>query len=472
VNRQPWQQGISLLVLTSLLSACASFGPERTPSAPIEAQQLALSEGTSQGPQAGWWRQLHDDQLNALIDQALTHAPSMKLAADRLAEARAVVGLSESALGPQIDANASRDRQLYSANGLFSTPYGGQYVNNYTLSLNAAWELDFWGKNRAQVNAALGQTRAAAYEVAQAQLTLTQAVIGQYTALQREFAQIRINQGRIQLAQTRLQLLRARVNAGMLSADTLNAVEQGIAGLQAQNAGIRGDIQRTRHALAALTGQSPSALDSLTPSPLGDTPAVSDARLTTDLLGRRPDIASQRELVTSMEESVKVARAEFYPNISISGFIGQNALTYGSLFESGSKVVDFQPAITLPIFHSGQLRANLRVEQSRYDQAVDNYNQTVLNGLKDAADALTGQQQAHVQLLDASHGLDASRKQADAMQLRLKAGIVGKLEVLDSQDNLLAEQSSHFDAQASARLAWAALNTAMGGGLTANPATR
>ncbi|TDR80738.1 efflux transporter outer membrane subunit [Paludibacterium purpuratum] len=472
MNRHPWQQGISLLVLTSLLSACASFGPERTPSTPLNAQQLALSEDTSQAPQAGWWRQLHDDQLNALIDQALAHSPSLKLAADRLGEARAAVGLNESTLGPQVNLNAVKDRQLYSVNGLFPPPIGGNYYNSYTLSLNAAWELDFWGKNRARVKAALGQARAAAYEGQQAQLALTQAVIGQYTALQREFAQIRVNQSRIQLAQTRLLLMRARVSAGLLSADNLHTVEQGIAGLQAQNAGIQGDIQRTRHALAALTGQNPSALDNLTPHALGDAPSVNEARLTADLLGRRPDIASQREQVASMEENIKVARAQFYPDVSISGLIGLNSLEYGKLFQSNSKIVDFQPAISLPIFHSGQLRANLRVEQARYDQAVDSYNQAVLNGLKEAADALTGQQQANTQLADSRRGFDASRKLANAMLLRLKAGMVGKLEVLDSQDNQLAEEGAHLDAQAAARLAWANLNTAMGGGMTANPATR
>jgi outer membrane protein TolC len=224
--------------------------------------------------------------------------------------------------------------------------------------------------------------------------------------------------------------------------------------------------------LAALIGQNPAALDNFTPADLGDTPAIDDARLTADLLGRRPDIASQRELVKSMEENVKAARAEFYPNVSISSLIGLNSLEYSTLYHGNSKIVDFQPAISLPIFHSGQLRANLRIEQTRYDQAVDNYNQTVLNGLKDAADALSGQQQAATQLQDVHRGFAASIKQAEAMQLRMKAGIVGKLDVLDSQDNRLAQEGTQLEAQVSARLAWATLNTAMGGGMTANPATR
>ncbi|BEV73126.1 MULTISPECIES: efflux transporter outer membrane subunit [unclassified Paludibacterium] len=472
MNRHPWQQGLSLLVLTSMLSGCASFGPEHTPSTTLTTQQLALSQEPGQGPQAGWWHDLHDARLDQLIEQALAQSPSMKLAADRLGEARAAVGLSESTLGPQVDAHASRDRQLYSANGLFPPPVGGSYFNAYTLSLNAAWELDFWGKNRARTNAALGQARAAAYEMQQAQLTLTNAVIGQYTALQREFDQLRINRARLQLAQTRLQLMRARVNAGLMSADNLHMVEQSMAGLQAQNAGISAEIQRTRHALAALTGQGPTALDQFTPTELGNTPAMNEARLTTDLLGRRPDIASQRETVTSMEENVKVAERQFYPDISISGLIGLNSLEYSTLFERSSKIVDFQPAISLPIFHSGQLRANLRIEQSRYDQAVDRYNQTVLNGLKDAADALTNAKQANAQLADAQRGFSASRKLAAAMQLRMNAGMAGKLEVLDSQDNLLVQEGTHLEAQAAARLAWANLNTAMGGGMTASPATR
>ena len=467
MNRPNWQQSVSMLLLSSVLSACASFGPDKAPAERMTAAQLTLPDQPAHQPEAGWWQALHDQTLNQLIDQAIGNAPSMRLAADRLREAKNAVGLNQSSLGPQLNLNAIDERQLYSANGLFPPPIGGNYVNSYTLSLNAAWELDFWGKNRARVAAALGQARAAVFERQQAALTLTQAIIAQYTALQRQLQQLQINQARIRLAQSRIQLMRARVQAGLLSADTLHPVEQGLAGLQSQMAMLLADGQRSRHALATLSGQAPTALDQLQPEPLGPTPAVADAKLTAGLLGSRPDIASQREMVESMSEMVKASKAEFYPNISISGLVGVNSLAYSTLFKQASKIVDVQPALTLPIFHSGQLRANLQIAESRYDQAVDQYNQTVLTSLQQAADAMAGDEQARAQLKDAQRAGQASQKTADAMRLRMQAGMANKLDILDSQDNLLQARASQFDAEANARLAWVSLNTAMGGGVIA-----
>lgn len=475
MNRHPWQQRVSLLVLTTMLSACAGFGPDHKPATVLSPKELALSESDSRGPRAGWWRQLRDARLDTLIERALADAPSMQLARHRLDEARAAIGLTESQSGPQVDLNARADRERYSANGMyqaFGQQFGGLFINNYTLSLNAAWDLDLWGKNRAQARAALGQAQAAAFEEQQARLALTQAVIAQYTALQLQLQQQDINRTRIGLADSRIQLMRARVNAGLLSADSLHQVEQAVAALEAQNAAIHGNIQRARHALAALTGQQPGALDGFLPARLNDTPAPDAERLTANLLGRRPDIAGRRALVEAMSENVNAARADFYPDISITGLIGVNSVSYSNLFERSSRVLGIAPAVSLPIFHSGQLQSNLRIAQSRYDQAVDSYNQAVLDGLKDAADALSGQRQASAQLSQARQGYDASRKGADAMMLRLKAGLVGKLDVLDSLDNKLAQQSKQLDAQANARLAWASLNTAMGGGLIAGQAPR
>lgn len=472
MNRHPWQQGVSLLVLTSLLSGCAGFGPERTPATLLSAKQLALPAKAGKIPAQNWWAQLSDPKLDQLIDTALNNSPSLRLAQDRLSEARNAVGISESQLGPQVDLNAQRDRQRYSTNGIMPAPIGGNYYNSYTLSLNASWEIDFWGKNHAQIRAALGEVTTAEFEAQQARLVLTQAVIAQYTVLQRQIQQQQINQQRIQLASSRIRLMQARVSAGMLSADNVQQAEMEMASLQTENASIRGDIARARHALAALTGQAPNALDSLEPSNLGETPKMDEALLTADLLGRRPDIASQRARVETMQEKVTVARAEFYPNVSISGLAGANSLNYGTLFDFSSRIIDFTPAISLPIFHSGQLQSNLRTQQSRYDQAVDSYNQSVLDGLKDAADALTGQRQANTQLLQTSHGFTASKKAADAMLLKLRAGMVSKLDVLDSQDTALAQRSNQLEAQAGSRLAWANLNTALGGGLTTNPRIR
>lgn len=472
MNKPHWQQAAGLLMLTTLLGGCASFGQDSEPAKPLTAEALKLPAGGRAAVAADWWRQLDDAALNQLIQTALAQSPSLKLADARLREARAAVGLTESREGPQVSANASMDRERYSLYGLFPPPIGGNFYNVYTLSLGGSWEIDFWGKHRAEVKAALGNQQAIALEASQARLTITQAVIAQYTSLQRIQAQQDVLKARQQLAESRVALVRARVNAGLLSADALNQAEIQTRRLSQQQSALAADLDHARHALAALSGQTPDALKGLQAAAMKPAPQLQDAALTLDLLGRRPDIVAQRMRVEAMNESIKAAKAEFYPNVSLTGFIGQSALESGNLLKNQSRVLGITPAINLPIFTSGALQSNLAATRARYDMAVESYNQTVLDALRDAADSLSTWQKTASQLSDSRQATRLSRKDSDSTTARFKAGLVNKLAVLDAQEADLNQQSGHIDALAANRLAWSALNTALGGGFSANEASQ
>ncbi|WP_028534683.1 efflux transporter outer membrane subunit [Paludibacterium yongneupense] len=476
VNRQHWQQSLGLLILTAVLSGCAGFGTEQTPARLLTPEQLALQSARKAGPQDGWWRKLNDPQLNKLIDNAVANSPSLQQADARIRQAVQAAGIVESRDGLQVDAALAADRQKFSDNSLTGSELRGAgyklIQNTYTAQISAAWTLDIWGKNAAATRAALGAARSAEFDALQSRLVLSQSVIVQYTTLQRQLAQQKINQARIRLAETRLALTHARVSAGLQSADTQRQIEMQLASLRAQTASLAADAQRARHALAALAGQAPDSLDGLTPAELGPAPAFDEEGITADLLGRRPDIASRRAQVEAMSESVKEARAEFYPNVEISGLIGLQSLAWSNFINRSSKMFDVSPAITLPIFHSGELRSNLRQQQAAYDMAVAGYNQSVVNGLRDAADALSGQRQAQVQLNQAHASVESSRRASDAMLSRFRVGMVNKLNLLDTQDAELTQQSSRIEAEAYSRLSWANLNIALGGGLLAGPAQR
>jgi NodT family efflux transporter outer membrane factor (OMF) lipoprotein len=476
VNRQPWQQGLSLLILTAVLSGCAGFGTEQAPAKMLTPDQLALQPATKAGPQNGWWRKLNDPQLNKLIDTAVANSPTLQQADARIRQAIQAAGIVESRDGLQVDAGLAADRQKFSQNSLTGSELqaaGYKLIqNNYTAQLSAAWSLDIWGKNAAATRAALGVARSAEFDAVQSRLVLSQSVIAQYTTLQRQLEQKTLNESRIRLAETRLALTHARVSAGLQSADSQRQIEMQLASLRAQTASLDADAQRARHALAALAGQAPGSLDGLTPGRLGPAPAFNEGSLTADLLGQRPDIASRRAQVEAMRESVKEARAEFYPNVEISGLIGLQSLAWSNFLSGSSRMFDVSPAITLPVFHSGQLQSNLHQQQAAYDMAVDSYNQAVVNGLRDAADALSGQRQAQLQLTQAQASVASSRKASDAMLSRFRVGLVNKLNLLDTQDAELTQQSSRIEAEAYSRLSWANLNIALGGGLLASPAQR
>ncbi|MDF0605760.1 efflux transporter outer membrane subunit [Neisseriaceae bacterium TC5R-5] len=453
-----------LLLGALLLSGCAQFGPEPPPATPLSAQQLQISQQSGYQVPAQWWQQLHDPTLNALIAQTLEQSPSLQLAAARLRQARSQLGLSESQLGPQIDANATLDRERYSLYGLLPPPIGGHYYNVYSLTLNARWELDFWGKHRAEVAAALGEQQAVAIEGEQARLLLTQNVLAQYTQLQRLLAQSALLQARQQQVSTRLQLSRARNKAGLLAADELRPLQLQLNQLQQQQQNLITETEHTRHALAALSGQAPDALTQLTPAPLGAPPALNQAALTINLLGQRPDILAQRARVEAMNQSVSAAKAEFYPNISLGAFIGQSAVESSQLLKSQSQVLGISPAISLPVFYSGALQANLAGSRARYDMAVASYNQTLLDALREAADSLSDWQQSHAQLRDTHQATVLRSDSASSAQARFHAGLINRIALLDAQEAKLNQQAAQIDALARQRLAWVAVNTALGGG--------
>ncbi|MEO9385947.1 efflux transporter outer membrane subunit [Chromobacterium phragmitis] len=471
MNKKSWPQAAGVLLISAVLSGCASFGPDAAPDRMTDADQLKLAVSAQQNIRADWWRQLNDAELDKLVDAALQDSPSLKLAAARLRQARAAVGIVESKDGPQLDAMANM-AQIHADPIKALSHNGKNYINAYTAALVGSWEFDFWGKNHAAVSAALGQQQAVAYEGQQTRLLLTQAVVAQYTQLQRSQAQAELLTQRLAIAQSRQKLTQARINAGLLPGDNQRGNEVSIERLQQQKSALDNDIARSRHALAALTGQGPEQQNAPSPAKLAAAPEPALDRLDANLLGRRPDIAAQRARVESMSASVKEARAEFYPNVKLTAFAGQSSLELDQLWKRGSSLWGFMPAISLPLFHSGQLQSNLARQQAGYDMAVQQYNQTVFDALRDAADAVSGWQNSQRQLQQSDRALQSSRKANEAMAARLRAGLVNKLSLLDAQDALLSQQSANIDAKAAARLAWATLNTALGGGFDQQPATR
>lgn len=464
-----WPVKASSLMLALALTGCASMGPDTSAQRPLDSVALQLPPGETAPLLEAWWQNLGDSQLNRLIDQAIAQSPSLAMAQSRLNLAEAQVGASRSSLGPQVDLNASGNRQRYSENS--ATPMAGSTLNNYTVSINAAWEFDFWGKHRAQVAAALGTLQAAQFEIAQSRLLLVQNIISQYTQLQRLDAQIKVAEERIMVLSTIQSLLQARVNVGIEAGTALHDNQINVHQLQLQQHALKAAADRTRHALAALTGQQAQALNQFSPTALTPALPVNTQSLRADLLGKRPDIAAQRALLEAASQRVRSAKAEFYPNIQLTGLAGYNAISTGDLFDQASHIFTVMPALTLPIFHSGALRANLAGKRAEYDVAIAEYNQSVLNGIKEAADALSDWQHGQSEVAEAQLAWISSDKLSKAYQARVRAGLENKMTWLQKQSVSLAQQSAYIDSLATQKLAWNALNTAFGGGFNSEHAS-
>ncbi|AHG19171.1 transporter [Chania multitudinisentens RB-25] len=474
--RSPLNWRFTPLCAVLVLAGCASTDNIAPQSTLMEPQylQLAQPKASSLAISPQWWRSLNDPQLDALMAQTLQSSPSLKQAAARVREAQSVVGEARAANGPNLDLTASSDRARISQNTNqgFGYPTSPIYETSNALGLNLAYEFDWWGKYRNQVNAAKAQVDAARAEQAQAALTLTSSVAVAYYQLQANYAQENVLQREVANHQRLADLRQRQYKAGIYGIEIPQQTLAQADSTKQQLILLQSQIEQLKHQLAALAGQGPKAMQSLHPVALpAESLLAPTGELTADLLGKRPDIAAQRQLVESYNQRVSAARKEFYPSLSISAFAGLNTTNVGgtspNLLEAASQAWNVMPAISLPIFHAGALRSKLGEESALYDEAVEAYNQTLLNALRETADAITLQQSKTQQLQQAASAAQSQQQVYRVANARYQAGVIGRDELLTSQSQLLQQQQAELNASSELIQAKIGLIRALGGGYQA-----
>ncbi|CAM4016277.1 efflux transporter outer membrane subunit [Serratia silvae] len=474
--RSPLNWRFTPLFAVLLLAGCASTDNIAPQSKMMEPQQLQLAQPkvSSLAISPQWWRTLNDPQLDSLMTQTLQNSPSLQQAGARVREAQSVAGEASAANGPNLDLNASINRQRVAQNTNLGFGYlpNPVYESSNSLGLNLAYEFDWWGKYRNQVNAAKAQIDAARAEQAQAALTLTSSVASAYYQLQANYALENVLQQEVDNNQRLADLRQKQYKAGIYGVEIPQQTQAQADSAKQQITQLQSQIEQLKHQLAALAGLGPNAMQSLHPVAMpSEEQLAPKGELTADLLGKRPDIVAQRQLVESYNQRVSAARKEFYPSLSISAFAGLTTTNVGgtnpNLFEAASQAWGVVPAISLPIFHAGALRSKLGEESALYDQAVGSYNQTLVNALQETADAITIQQSSSKQLLQATSASQSMQDVYRVANAKYQAGIIGRDELLTSQTQLLQQQQAQLNASSNLMQAKIALVRALGGGYQA-----
>jgi NodT family efflux transporter outer membrane factor (OMF) lipoprotein len=457
----------SSIVLT--LTGCASSAGI-APTAQVSAPAAAGLDASVTTPvvAADWWRAFGDDTLNGLVDRALAGNPSLKVAQARLARAEAAVGGAKSADGPQVNGALDVTRQLYSANSIYPAPLGGSIRTFANGQIGASWEIDFFGRNRAAIEAAVGSQRAAQADVQAARVMLASNVARTYVQLGRLFEQRDVAARSLKQRDDTLNLIKQRVQGGLDTAVEQRQGEGALPETRQQIEQLDEQITLTRHALAALTTQAPNALDTLT-VPLSTVKAVAlPAALPADLLGRRADIIAARWRIEAATSDVKSAKAQFYPNINLTAFVGLQSIGLDQFVKSGAEQYGAGPAIRLPIFDSGRLRANLKVKTADLDAAIESYNGAVLDAVHDVADQLSSLGSIDRQQAEQARAQAAAESAYDLATQRYKAGLGTYLTVLNAEANVLNQRRQAADLKARAIDTQIALIRALGGGYVAD----
>ncbi|MET0209943.1 MAG: efflux transporter outer membrane subunit, partial [Burkholderiaceae bacterium] len=355
--------GAALLLV---LAACAPMPklaePGQTLDGDVAARQLSLAPADpAAAPQAldlQWWKAFGDAQLDALVDQAIAESPNLALARARIARAAALTENAEANKLPNAQLSADVTRQRFSEHGIYPAPIAGSVRTLANVQAGLSYEWDFFGRHEAALQSALGQRRAAEADAAAARLSVANAVTKAYVALARSQAQSRLLEQQKSLRDQGLELVRQRSAAGLDNGQDLRTAEAPLPDIQRQQVVLREQQTLLRNQIAALTGRGPTATQQLEAALPGALTWQQEPTL--DLLGRRADLAAARARVEATAQDVRAARTQFYPSVTLSAFVGLNSIGLDQLFKSGSRQFGGGPALHLPLFDSGHLRAQLK----------------------------------------------------------------------------------------------------------------
>jgi NodT family efflux transporter outer membrane factor (OMF) lipoprotein len=464
----------ALAAAVLVLAGCANYAgisSDKQITAPqndaLQATQSVPSQG-GQWPSLDWAKQFGDPQLPQLIDEALAGNPSIAQAQARIAKASSYIESSRAGLYPKVNGSYSWSRELFSANALYPPPYGGTWYSENNALVSASWDLDLWGKNRSRLNQAVSQQKAAEADMQQARVTLAASVAQTYNQLALLYALRDVAQREIANRSDVGRITNGRVTAGLDTNVEIRTAEGNIATSQTNLSELDGQITTTRYQLGALLGQGPDrGLKIANPVLTSRIEVTLPDNVPADLIARRPDIVAARWQVEAATSNVKEAKAEFFPDINLSAAAGFDAFGWGRFFTSSSRQFNAGPAIHLPIFDAGALRAQLKGRYADFDLDVANYNQTLVNALNDVATQIASIRSVDQQTSDATRALDASTHAYQLAVIRYKAGLSPQLQVLTADQNRLSNEQTVTNLRMKRRDLQIGLIKALGGGFDA-----
>jgi NodT family efflux transporter outer membrane factor (OMF) lipoprotein len=452
------------------LCACASI-PHTPPPAHVResseyAWERSFDAPPGEWPTREWWTSFQDPQLDRLIAEAFANAPTLAQAAARLRDARARADVTRGGLWPSLSASAAASDEKLTYNGIFPAdvvPRGYNWMGKATLDLS--WELDFWGRNRKAVSAAVSETKAVQADTASAKTLLAIAVAQSYVLLQGQHAHAEVARSALRNKQESEALVRRRVAEGVDNPASLEQAAARVHLAQAQVTEVEESLSLTRNMIAALLGKGPDRGLAVEPPSLSmRRPVAVPPMLAVDLVGRKPEIVAARWRAEAAAARVGVARTAFYPNVNLAAFIGYESLGLEKLTNSGSDVGNAGAAVHLPLFEGGRLRANYRGARAEYDLAVATYDEAVTQSLRETADALQSLRALASRLGATEAALARSERAYQLARMRYEGGLSDYQAVLLAEDAALETR----DAESALRTRGYALDIqlvrALGGG--------
>ncbi|HET7084844.1 MAG TPA: efflux transporter outer membrane subunit [Rhizomicrobium sp.] len=431
------------LLSALLLTACVE-APPTTPQL-SQVQQSALGLAGPSAPRAPheWWKAFSDPQVDRLAASVIANNPSLTAAMARMRAAQAELAVSRAEDLPQVSLNGSEQRVLFSKDYIIPPPYGGSYRWYGSLTADLNWNLDFWGKQADLIGKARHTAEAAALDVEGAHLALSGAFAQAYINLLLNYQYGDIADATVAEREDILKITQGRFNAGLENGSAVEQAKSLLSIAKADQLRFAAAREMDIHAIAALAGQGADLYQTITrPRPNLDAALPLPQKLPADLLARRPDILAAKARVEAAIKSREAAHADFYPDINLAALVGFQAIGLSNLISANAFTMGVGPALHLPIFDAGKLRAQYARSTADLDLAVADYNGAVVGAIKQTADAMT---QVHsleaqrVQQLDAVASADRAFRIAED---RYRSGLDTQLPMLTAEATLLQSRQA------------------------------
>jgi NodT family efflux transporter outer membrane factor (OMF) lipoprotein len=449
--------------LCALVCACATPPKPEVQRPAIADSALGLSGAAAPVVSDTWWQGFGDAQLDRLIEQALSDNPGLAQAGGRLRLAEAQAAAARAGRQSELKLSGGETR-LKIPEGFPQAIAGGQTVWLGDLGMALSWDLDLWGLRKDQVRETRALAEAASVDIDQARLLLAGAMVQSYIDLYRSYALADIAERTEAQRSNILDITRKRVAAGLDTRVELREAEGAVPQARVALTQAQSAQALAIHQLAALAGRGADAYAGVVrPQMTLDAALPLPGELPVNLLARRPDVIAARSRIEAADAGKRAAKAAFYPDINLKALAGFASFSLSDLISARSFGYGAGPGLSLPLFDGGRLRAQYRGTEAVLDQAVADYDDTVLRAVHQAADQLSLIESLSSELGQQRESLDAAEEAYRLAEERYRAGLAGYLTVLNAETEVLNERRQQVDLSASLALARVTLLLAVGG---------
>jgi NodT family efflux transporter outer membrane factor (OMF) lipoprotein len=454
----------ALSSLSLSLAACVTAPAEAPQRQPLDGARLGLETQAAPIADSAWWQAYGDPQLDRLMQQALAGNPTLAEALARVRVAQQLDVVAGSRLYPTIGFDARETRGRFSGQDLVPPPYAGHVGWEGSEGLGLSWDLDFWGRQADLLKQSRAQTIAAGLDAAGARLAITGAMLRAYIELDRQYALAEVSERTAQQRREILSITRKRVAAGLDTNVELRQAAGAVPDAEVQLRQAHYEQELAVHRLAALAAHGADGYAAIRRPALNEQAELKlPAALPADLLGRRPDVLAARARIDAATAGQAAAKAAFYPDVNLAATVATAAIGLGNLFQAASGTYGAGPAIHLPLFNAGRLKAEYRAAGAEIDAGVASYDTTVLDAVREVADQLSAIDALRDQIARQQQALDDTEAAFQLARQRYDAGLASYLTVLNAETRLLGERRQRVDLVAGLATARISLQLAVGG---------